>query len=256
VPQTSNRLRSLRSALAAVALVLLAPWVQAATFSGINVQLVGSATMLDADTLQLTPATGDLAGAAWATTPLSTSLAFTSSFEFSIAASDFDPMGDGIAFVVQSTATDALGGGGGGIGLENLDAVGFVVQTWSNNRLGFTETTSFPFAAPAAPVDLGAASLITGFASVGYDPSTTTLYLLGGLNVDGTDYPMLETLNIDLASRFGSTVTIGFTGATGLSYADQRVTNFTVTAVPEPETCALLLTGLGLVGWQLRRRTA
>jgi hypothetical protein len=237
-------------------LALGTSWAHAATFSGNDVELVGSATMLDADTLRLTAAAADLAGAAWATTPLSTSLAFSSSFEIRIAASDFDPMGDGIAFVVQSTGTGVVGGGGGGIGLENLDAVGFVIQTWDNNLLGFTATTGFPFAAPKAPVALGAASLITGYASVGYDPSTTTLYLLGGLTVDGTEYPILETLNADLASRFGPTVYVGFTGATGLSYADQRITNFTVTAVPEPETCALVLAGLSLVGWQLRRRTA
>jgi hypothetical protein len=32
------------------------------------------------------------------------------------------------------------------------------------------------------------------------------------------------------------------------------VDNFTLTPVPEPETWALLLAGLGLVGWQLQRR--
>lgn len=245
-----------RSCLVAATLALTATWGHAATFSGIDVELVGSATMLDADTLRLTPATGGLAGAAWATTALSTSLAFASSFEFSLTASDFDPMGDGIAFVIQASGTNALGGGGGGIGLEGLDAVAFVIQTWDNNRLGFTESTGFPFPAPAAPVDLGAASLVTGYLLVGYEPSINSLSFLGGVVVDGTEHPILEVLNIDLASRFGSTVTIGFTGGTGLSYADQRVTNFTIIAVPEPETYALLLAGLGLVGWQLRRRAA
>lgn len=245
----------LRSGLVVALLTASATWAQAATFSGIDVELVGSASMIDADTLQLTPAAGDRAGAAWATSALSTGLAFASSFEFSITASDLDPMADGIAFVIQSTGTDVVGAGGGGIGIETLNAAGFVVQTWSNNRVGFTSSGD-PFLATAAPTDLGAASLITGYASVGYDPATTTLYLLGGLTVDGTEYPVLETLSIDLASRFGPTVYLGFTGGTGLSYADQRVQNWTITAIPEPETYALLLAGLGLVGWQRRRRAA
>jgi len=51
---------------------------------------------------------------------------------------------------------------------------------------------------------------------------------------------------------------LGFTGATGGTDADQRITSFAVstvtTAVPEAETYAMMLAGLGMVGFIARRR--
>jgi hypothetical protein len=44
----------------------------------------------------------------------------------------------------------------------------------------------------------------------------------------------------------------GGTGGTGTLPAG----TIAVAAVPEPETCALMLVGLGLVGWAARRRRA
>jgi hypothetical protein len=53
----------------------------------------------------------------------------------------------------------------------------------------------------------------------------------------------------------------GFVAPSTASYVTVRnvsgfasVDNFTLTPVPEPETWALLLAGLGLVGWRLQRR--
>ena len=52
-------------------------------------------------------------------------------------------------------------------------------------------------------------------------------------------------------------MTMGFTGATGDNYADERVTAFSVDStppVPEPETYAMLLAGLGALAFVARRR--
>lgn len=235
---------------------------QAATFFGQDVALVGSATVLGNGNLQLTPPTDGQAGAAWATTAWSTTESFSTTFTFSLAASDFDPMADGITFALQGAGTDVVGTGGGGIGIEGLDVVASVIQTWDNNRLGLV-TSGDPTAAQSAGIDLGASKLVTGMQTITYDAGTHTLSVTGSLMVDtdlsdedlGTPVTFNESIGIDLEARFGAQMYAGFTGGTGLSYADQRITSWTGTApIPEPETYALFLAGLGLLGMVRRRR--
>jgi MYXO-CTERM domain-containing protein len=61
--------------------------------------------------------------------------------------------------------------------------------------------------------------------------------------------------SVDLSTKFGGTMYVGFTGGTAGTDADQRITSFSVTsAVPEADTYAMLLAGLGLVGLIGRRR--
>lgn len=236
--------------------------VHAATFAGHDVNLVGSASILGNGDLQLTPPTADRAGAAWATTALSTAENFSTTFSFSLAASDFDPMADGISFALQGTDPDVVGSGGGTIGIAGLDVVAFVVQTWDNNRVGLVASDD-PFVASLAGIDLGSSKLVTGTATVSYDATAKTLSVSGSLLADpdledadpGDGLSFSETLDVDLADRFGASVYAGFTGGTGLSYADQRITAWTLGApVPEPETYALFLAGLGLLGLARRRR--
>ncbi|MEO8037774.1 MAG: PEP-CTERM sorting domain-containing protein [Betaproteobacteria bacterium] len=247
-----NPLR-LRQALAIAALTLTASFAQATSFLGYDMQLVGSASVLDPLNLQMTPNATDNVGAAWVTTALSTTQDFSANFSFSISGTP--TIANGIAFVLQSGGTSAIGSGGGGIGLEGLDAVASIIHTFGNNHVGFTGSGD-PFSVQDAPTDLGAAMSITGFQTVSYDSIGKMMFMTGIITVDGTDFEVSDVLSVDLEARFGSSMYVGFTGATGSLSSDQRITDFSLAPapVPEPETYALMLAGLGLVGWQLRRR--
>ena len=245
------------AAMATTVAAMAALPAAAATFSGYDINLVGTSVIIGSD-LQLTDVNGGH-GAAWFTSALSTSNSFAFTFSFSLAKGNFDPMADGISFALQANGTNVIGGGGGGIGYTGLGAVGSIVQTWDNNRVGLN-TTGEPIpnqnaylTTTAAPANLGAASLVTGTQTVRYNATTQLLSMNGTLNVDGTAYSFNDAATIDLAARFGQTMYAGFTGSTGLSQADQRITGFAVAAVPEPESYALLLVGLGVICWATRR---
>lgn len=246
--------RQLASAAFASALLGFATAGHAETFSGIDVKVVGSASILENGDLQLTAPIGGLAGAAWGTGAWSTSASFYSTFTFSLLATDFDPQADGITFALQAAGTNVVGGGGAGIGYEGLDGVAVVFMTWDNNRIGIVSGTD-PRAAGTAPSALGDFALITGSQTITYDPTTTTLTWDAELSLDGDPVTVTQSVVIDLEARFGETFYAGFTGGTGLSYSDQRITSWSTTApVPEPETYALFAAGLGFLAAVARRR--
>jgi hypothetical protein len=245
--------RQILSTALAAALLGFANTGQAIDFSGIDVELVGSANILENGDLQLTAPEGDLAGAAWGTTAWSTTENFYSTFTFSLQRADFDPMADGITFALQATSTSMIGGGGAGIGYAGIDGVAVVFMTWDNNRIGIIDGAD-PSAAGVAPDSLGALDLITGRQTITYDPTTTTLTWRADLSLDGAPVTATQSVTIDLEARFGETFYAGFTGATGLSYADQRITSWNTAPVPEPEAYALFAAGLGMLAAMARRR--
>lgn len=76
-----------------------------------------------------------------------------------------------------------------------------------------------------------------------FDSSHTSL---GNLAVDATGgADVLGTYSFS-----GSVASIEWTGDTGFS----QISTLTISPVPEPETYAMLLAGLGLVGFSVRRR--
>ncbi len=243
----------------AAAAVLLAATLAApalaetASFSGIDMELVGVASVTEGGELQLTPSIPGVSGGAWGVNAFSAAESFYSTFTFRIEAGDFDPMADGFAFVLQNNGSSTLGGSGGGIGYSGIDGIAAVVHTWDNNRLGLV-TTDSPFDAAPAGVDLGKASLITGTQTMTYDPTTTTLTWTAELDVDGHAVTASDSLTIDLSARFGGSFYAGFVSGTGLSYADHRITSWSLAPVPEPETYALFAAGLGLLAATSRRR--
>jgi hypothetical protein len=221
-------------------------------FNGYNVNLVGSASMKGSD-LQLTNSYGQ-AGAAWLQSAISTTQSFSTIYSFSLANTNGGYMADGISFAFQNVGSNAVGEAGGSIGYNGLGAVGSIVQTWYNNTAGIN-TNGNAYATKAAPTFLASASLVTGTETVTYNATSHQLSVIGSVNVDGHVFQVSDSTNIDLSAKFGSSMYAGFTGGTGGATADQRITSFAVTApVPEPETYAMLLAGLGVMGAIARRR--
>ncbi len=248
-------------AATAVAAALIAMPATADTFSGNNMNLVGNAVVLGNGDLQLTTNNAGQNGAAWLANGLSTTSSFSATFSFSLASPFVDggepvgTMADGISFAFQNiNNTSAIGCAGGNIGYGCMGAVGSVVQTWFNNTAGLNIDGN-PYNTQLAPTDLGFRALVTGTETVSYNASTSLLSMTGTLNVDGNLFNISDSVTINLNTQFGPNMYVGFTGATGASYADQRITSFEMTtAVPEPETYAMMLAGLGLLGFAARRR--
>jgi hypothetical protein len=88
------------------------------------------------------------------------------------------------------------------------------------------------------------------------DVSVTFSYSGGVLSYSAfnsdTSQSITDSLVFDLAT-LGPSVYLGFTGGSGASWALQDVTNYSVSAVPEPSTWAMLLfgfAGLGFAGYR------
>lgn len=228
-------MRNILLTVAAVTTLLALP-VAAETLNGNNLNLVGSASMQNAE-LQLTGNADNQAGAAWLSSPLSTSRSFSVSYDFSLANAGKENMADGVAFVLQNKGVNAIGDGSAGsyLAYYGLDGVGSVVQTWYNNTAGLN-INGDPSSTKKAPAQLGAARLVIGHEAVSYDAETHQLSMTGTLNVDGQVFPVSDSVSIDLAAKFGPSMYLGFTGATGAAFADQRITHFTYTAIPEQKT--------------------
>lgn len=222
----------------------------AASFAGYDFTLVESAAILGGD-LQLTPPSGNSRGAGWLTEAIPNA-SFSVSFSFSLTKGTFDPMADGIAFAIQPESNTLVGNGGGEIGYVGMGAVGSIIQSWDNNRLGLNTSgelfDEFGPTTPVAPTNLGNAVVVTGSQFISYNATTHVLSMSGTLNVDGEVYSVSDSIGIDLAVKyFEAPLYIGFTAGTGLSHADQRITSFVLNPVPEPSEWALLLAGLGIV---------
>ena len=224
------------------------------TFDGNQMNLVGASSTVGTS-IQLV-SKGANAGAAWLTTPVSTVESFDVNFAFSLRSEGGGLMADGISFALQDKGTNVLGYAGGNVGYTHLNAVGSIIQTYYNNTAGLNIDGN-AYNTKSANLNLGGASLVTGTEVVTYDAMTHMLHMTGTLNVDGSLHNISDSKVINLEAKFGDTVFMGFTGATGDNYADERITSFSVQstpAVPEPETYAMLLTGLASMGFVARRR--
>jgi hypothetical protein len=222
--------------------------------------------------LTLTPhGIGDQAGAAFApnTVMLDFNQSFTITFDFYITPGSV-LAGDGMTFVLTSTDPDTatnLGsastrGSNLGYGNSGLNGLAFAIDTF--NFRGEPVAPSIQILANGDVTPL--AFTETGLADI-RDPSyfqwgTVLSYVPSGLNdLTGT---LTGTINqftgglsysvfaiVDGSDLHNVPVYYGFTAGNGL--ADDGHSVSSAVPVPEPETWAMLLAGLGLVGWRLRQ---
>ena len=259
------------SAVAGLAFAAIGQQAQASSFDGLDVNLVGSATEQGSGSgasLVLTPAAYDQAGAAWLTSAVSTSNAFSSTFSFVLDNPGGLGNADGLALVFQNQGTGVVGQDGGNLGANIPDSVtpgGAVVaflQTYQNSYgVGQNTDSSYSVYGNSNPtgVALWTASVISGTETVTYDPTTYLLtqqiqlsYAINGVT---SSISLNASATENLGALFGPSVTVGITGATGSGFANQAVTSWSVSSIPEPMSALLASAGLGVAGLLASRRS-
>lgn len=244
-----------------------------------GMQLNGDAAQVGS-VLRVTPATYYQSGSAFSTNAVSlaANASFSSAFRFQISSSggSCDGLGcgaDGLVFVVQ-TVSNTAGGAGGGIGYQGLTkSVGIEFDTWNNgawddhssNHVGIDINGDINSAVQAnVGNDMNNGSIWSAW--VDYNGNTDALEVrLAEGAAALRPVNALLTYTVDLATVLETTnAFVGFTSGTGAAYGNHDILawqfNSTyqpidqVGAIPEPETYAMLLAGLGLLGAMKRRR--
>lgn len=244
-----------------------------------GMQLNGNAHQ-SGSALRLTSSGFNQSGSAFSTNAVSlaSNASFSSAFRFQLTDSagicDGDGCGaDGLVFVVQ-TVSNTAGGAGGGIGYSGLPkSVGIEFDTWNNgywddyngNHVGIDINGNIDSAVQAA-VGTRMNNGNVWSAWVDYNGNTDALEVrLAEGAAALRPVNALLTYTVDLSAVLETTnAFVGFTAGTGSAYNNHDVLawqfNSTyqpidqVGAIPEPETYAMLLAGLGLLGAMKRRR--
>ena len=190
--------------------------------------------------------------------------AFQFDFHFFIPVNSGGLRGDGLTFTLAGAP--GLGGGGSGLGYEGIgsDSVAFAIDTF--NFQGEPVSPSVQILAggsvtPLAATETGLGDLIRDpnfqwYAHVDYTPSglnDNAGSLMGTIeHLNLGNFSVSANVDFTALGMVGNPVFYGFTAGNGLATDGHVVTS--AVPVPEPESWALLLAGLGVVGWLLRRR--
>ncbi|MEZ6125334.1 MAG: PQQ-dependent sugar dehydrogenase [Planctomycetaceae bacterium] len=162
---------------------------------------------------------------------------FSTQFTFQISGSTSGA--DGLAFVIQNSAggSDALGGGGGGVGYSGLTkSLAIEFDTYDNgtydpgnNHLDILANgdSAAELASVQSPFDLNGGTPLTAW--IDYDGLTNQLSVR--LASDGVrpDAALLTTA-VSLNQLVGNQAFLGFTAATGSSVNTHEVLNWSVTS--------------------------
>ncbi|MFN3716768.1 MAG: FxDxF family PEP-CTERM protein [Thiobacillus sp.] len=225
------------------------------------------------------PGVGGEAGGAYAPTPylIDFNAAFQFDFRFFVAHGTTTAVqGDGLTFFMTG-GIPALGNGGSDLGYGGSGMSGYAVavdtfnfgsepQAVSVQVLGNGDVAPLAFTETGLP-DIQPADYFQWFGTVVYTPSNNNdemgsldFSIFQGftgntysVSFSGADFSGSEFDQYDIDSNYlGRGFYIGFTAGSGL--ADDGHFIGSLTPVPEPETWAMLLAGLGFVGWVARRR--
>jgi autotransporter-associated beta strand protein len=217
----------------------------------------GASNFVSPGVLQITPNTGGLSGSAWTKGQLGTG-PFTASWTYTVTAASATPA-DGFTFGFQnyqggnvaltgsgSTTLSNQVNGGGGLGYSQISPSAVLqvnvfppnTQGGVGSGIGALTNGAVPSAnaaLPTAPVNLGLVNMPTNFALT-YDGTNLTVTLTQGTSV----FQFGPTpFNYGIA---GSRAFFGFTGATGGSTIDQRISNFSFNVGPSYDNDVILTT--------------
>lgn len=142
--------------------------------------------------------------------------------------------------------------------LTLVDDSAFFGALFTGNNMGNTFADQYTFTTTSLGAIGADLTSLTGNANVGLDITGFALYGSGGLVMDGT---MVSTGAVDQWTLNTGNVAAGeyylqVSGSMVSRSAGKYYANVTLAPVPEPETYAMMLGGLGLLAFTARRRRA
>jgi hypothetical protein len=264
-----------------IALVAAAATGQAAsaqTFSYPNfsstagLQINGNASQ-NGNKLRLTPAIGNQGGSAFSTSTvaLASNASFSTVFSFEILnRGGLGGGADGLTFTVQTNANN-VGGSGGGLGYAGINnSVAVEFDTFDNGEVGGSNhvgidlngNTNSAYTTGLLTPDFDNGS--TWWAWVDYNGATQQLDVRWSQTASRPLLAQLSASGLNLATILGNpNVYVGFTAATGAGWGEHNITSWGfsnqfepggATVTPEPGSLVLMATGLGVVGFGVKRR--
>ncbi|HQR04654.1 MAG: PEPxxWA-CTERM sorting domain-containing protein [Proteobacteria bacterium] len=239
--------------LASLAALAIGGQAQAQMVDFTTMTLNGSGWMptATANDLTLNNGNGGEATSAFLPTAFNTTGGLAGSFDFTLLSNGFNPQADGLALMFQNdpAGANALGGGGGTIGAGGIqNAVGIGFQSWYNEAASIFTTAEGPYGGSRTYFSLGG--------NAADHVHVTFSYSGGILSYTASNSDTGQNIANSRMITLPSSAFIGFTGGSGLSYAFQDVSNFNLNTapVPEPESWAMMIAGMSLLGAVLRRR--
>ncbi len=197
---------------------------------GFNRLAFNGTAALNGSRLQLTSGEPGQSGSVWYSTPLPVQI-FSQDFSFQLS----NPVGDGMAFVIQNAGLTALGAGGGGLGYAGmLTSVAVKFDLFNNAGEGSNSTGLYINGAsptlPAMDMTASGINLHSGDVfnvHINYDGTTLDMSIVDA----STQKTFTASWAIDIPATVGGTTAyMGFTGASGGATAIQEILTWTSSA--------------------------